>query len=81
MRQRQAAELKVKIDRADRLDDTQLADLRAEIKVKTFAWVKSNLKFFTGILLITYHKNPKISDTRKFAVITLKVKDDGFSLE
>ena len=34
MRQSQAAELKVKIDRADRLDDSQLADLRAEIKVK-----------------------------------------------
>ena len=28
-----------------------------------------------------YHKNPKISDTRKFAVITLKVEQDGFSLE
>ena len=26
-------------------------------------------------------KNPKISDTRKFAVITLKVEQDGFSLE
>lgn len=32
MRQKQAAELKVKIDRADRLDDSQLADLRADIK-------------------------------------------------
>ena len=28
-----------------------------------------------------YHKNPKILDTRKFAVITLKVEQDGFSLE
>ena len=28
-----------------------------------------------------YRKNPKISDTRKFAVITLKVKQDGLSLE
>ena len=27
-----------------------------------------------------YRKNPKISDTRKFAVITLKVERDGFSL-
>ena len=40
MRQTQAVGLKVKIDRADRLDDSQLADLRAEIKVglkvKTF---------------------------------------------
>ena len=28
-----------------------------------------------------YRKDPKISDTRKFAVITLKVEQDGFSLE
>ena len=28
-----------------------------------------------------YSKSPKISDTRKFAVITLKVEQDGFSLE
>ena len=28
-----------------------------------------------------YRKNPKISDTRKFAVITLKIEQDGFSLE
>ena len=28
-----------------------------------------------------YRKNPKISDTRKFAVITLKVEQDGLSLE
>ena len=28
-----------------------------------------------------YRKNPKISDTRKFAVVTLKVELDGFSLE
>ena len=28
-----------------------------------------------------YRKIPKISDTRKFAVITLKVKQDGLSLE
>ena len=28
-----------------------------------------------------YRENPKISDTRKFSVITLKVKQDGFSLE
>ena len=28
-----------------------------------------------------YHKTPKISDTRKFAVITLKVEQDGFTLE
>ena len=28
-----------------------------------------------------YRKNPKISDTQKFAVITLKVEQDDFSLE
>ena len=28
-----------------------------------------------------YRKSPKISDTRKFAVITLKIEQDGFSLE
>ena len=30
---------------------------------------------------VTYRKNPKISDTQKFAVITLKVEQDGISLE
>ena len=28
-----------------------------------------------------FRKNPKISDIRKFAVITLKVEQDGLSLE
>ena len=28
-----------------------------------------------------FRKNPNISDTRKFAVITLKVEQDGVSLE
>ena len=28
-----------------------------------------------------YHKTPKNSDTRKFAVITLKVEQGGFTLE
>ena len=28
-----------------------------------------------------YRKTPKISDTLKFAVITLKVEQDGFFLE
>ena len=28
-----------------------------------------------------YRKNPKISDTRKFIVITLKVEQNGISLE
>ena len=32
------------------------------------------------ILLVIYRKNPKISDTRKFAVITPKVELAGFSL-
>ena len=30
---------------------------------------------------IPYCKNPKISDTRKFAVITLKFEQDGFTEE
>ena len=29
---------------------------------------------------MSYRKNPWISDTRKYAVITLKVEKDGFSL-
>ena len=29
---------------------------------------------------LKYRKNPKILDTLKFAVITLKVEQDGFSL-
>ena len=28
-----------------------------------------------------YRKNPKISDTRKFILITLKVEQDGVSLD
>ena len=31
--------------------------------------------------LSRYRKNPKISDTRKFIVIALKVEQDGISLE
>ena len=31
--------------------------------------------------LCDYRKNPKISDTQKFAVITLNVEQYGFSLE
>ena len=38
-------------------------------------------KLFRISMVIQYCKNPKISDTRKFAVITLKVEQDGFSLE
>ena len=32
-------------------------------------------------MLSTYHKTPKNSDIRKFAVITLKVEQGGFTLE
>ena len=31
--------------------------------------------------MITYRKNPKILDTQKFIVITLKVEQDGISIE
>ena len=31
-------------------------------------------------MFLNYRKIPKISDTQKFAVITLKVEQDGFSL-
>ena len=41
--------------------------------------------FFSLFLFVLpftpYRKNPKISDIQKFAVITQKVKQDGFSLE
>ena len=40
----------------------------------------SRLSFFL-IFRIRYHKNLKILDTQKFAVITLKVEQVGFSLE
>ena len=33
------------------------------------------------LLIYLYRKNPTISDTRKFAVFTLKVEQDGFSLQ
>ena len=35
----------------------------------------------TVTVLPVYHKITKISDTWKFAVITLKVEQDGFTLE
>ena len=35
----------------------------------------------TVLWLGIYRKSPKISDTWKFIVITLKVEQDGFSLE
>ena len=34
-----------------------------------------------GLATVVYRKNPKISDTQKIAVITLKVEQDDFSLE
>ena len=34
-----------------------------------------------GTTVVYTIKNPKISDTQKFAVITLKVEQDGFSLQ
>ena len=34
-----------------------------------------------SLSVLDYRKNPKISDTRKFAVITLKLEQNGFSLE
>ena len=39
----------------------------------------TRLIFFLDIQL--YRKIPKISDTRKFAVIPLKDEQDGFTLE
>ena len=45
------------------------------------------LVYFIRNIFVLYHshqiyrKIPKISDTRKFAVITLNVEQDGFSLE
>ena len=45
-------------------------------QIRLILWV-----YTVGLDLFKYHKNPKISDTRKFAVITLKVEQGGFSLE
>ena len=39
------------------------------------------MQFAPAGLHYGYCKNPKISDTRKFAVITLKFEVDDFSLE
>ena len=38
------------------------------------------LDFYSICLTVQYRKTPKISDTWKFAVITLKVEQDGFTL-
>ena len=46
----------------------------------TFLTVFFPLKVET-ISIEQYRTNPKILDTQKFAVITLKVEQDGFSLE
>ena len=45
------------------------------------AWEGPSSSTHIWALYNTYRKSPKISDTRKFAVITLKVKQDGFSLK
>ena len=42
---------------------------------------KAKTKKSHPIVLVDYRKTPKIWDTRKFAIITLKVEQDGFSLE
>ena len=47
---------------------------KQNVKINTFTTL-------VACVLCNYHKNPKISDTWKFAVITLKVEQDGFSLE
>ena len=43
--------------------------------------LKYSFEDFLEALAWNYHKNPKIMDTLKFAVITLKVEQDGFSLD
>ena len=43
---------------------------------------KSGICFNLSCLCLSiYRKIPKISDTRKFAVITQNVEQDGFTLE
>ena len=49
--------------------------------ITTNFWVSEylgNLRYITGK---EYRNDPKISDTRKFAVITFNVEQDGVSLE
>ena len=47
--------------------------------VQTLSWECQFLKFWSETPSSSlYRKIPKISDTRKFAVITLKVEQDGF---
>ena len=60
-------------------------------KLFGFSWQDGELNFWTLKLEITvkiytllgfpYRKNPKISDTQQFIVITLKVEQNGVSLE
>ena len=50
-------------------------------KTTVYWWLKVYWWLYMDYLCKSYCKNPKISDTRKFAVITLKVVQDGFSLE
>ena len=41
---------------------------------------RGSRNFITNVYFLCNRKNPKISDTREFAVISLKVEQDGFSL-
>ena len=62
-------------------------------KIRFFSWRGSNARAYKANVDYTQklcqdaswslltRKNPKISDTRKFIVITLKVEQDGVSLE
>ena len=52
--------------------------------LKLQKWILKQIYFTTSRIFNIrecYRKNHKISDTPKFAVITLKVEQDGFSLE
>ena len=40
-----------------------------------------SVKYTLFLVKYVYRKNHKISDTRKFAVITLKVEQDGYSFK
>ena len=51
-------------------------DFSRSIKLNEVRQTKHIWSFHLLFVLI-YRKNPKISDTRKFAVITLKVEQDG----
>ena len=52
-----------------------------ELQEQSLGPLKEDLAEWIAKTLGNYCKNPKISDTRKLAVIILKVEQDGFSLE